>query len=134
MILVDTDVLIDALRGREPSRSRIAEGLEVGTLVTTTVTAFELLSGAKSTKQAQEVDALLAPLELLPFDENASRAAAGARRDLEARGETIGMGDYLIAGICLSRALPLLTRNRNHFDRIQGLLLVDLAATVSGRR
>ncbi|MFW6012455.1 MAG: type II toxin-antitoxin system VapC family toxin [bacterium] len=125
MILVDSDVFIDALRGREPSRSKIADGLEEGTLVTTTVTAFELLSGARSTKQAERIDALLAPLELLPFDEDASRAAAGARRELEARGETIGMGDYLIAGICLSRALPLLTRNRNRFDRVPGLLLVD---------
>jgi len=28
--------------------------------------------------------------------------------------------------MCIRRALPLLTRNREHFDRIPGLLLVDL--------
>lgn len=125
MILVDSDVLIDALRGREPSRSRIAAGLEEGTLATTAVNAFELRSGARTSKQKEDIEGLLTPLAILPFDEGASRAAASTRRELESRGETIGMGDYLIAGVCLSRALPLLTRNRDHFARVPGLLLVD---------
>lgn len=126
MTVVDSDVLIDALRGRDPSRARIAEGLQAGTLATTAITAFELRSGVRTTKQEEELEDLLGPLPILPFDEDASRAAATARRALEGRGETIGMGDYLIAGVCLSRALPLLTRNRDHFDRIPGLLLVAL--------
>lgn len=134
MILVDSDVLIDALRGREPARARIAEGLKEGTLATTAINAFELRSGARDSKQEEKVDALLAPLSIVAFDEDASRAAAGARRELEGRGETIGMGDYLIAGVCLSRALPLLTRNRDHFDRILGLLVVDLEAGSGSRR
>lgn len=126
MILVDTDVLIDALRGRDPARTRIAEGVKEGTLATTAINAFELRSGARSAEQKAEIDDLLAPLPVFPFNDDASRAAAAARRELEDRGKTIGMGDYLIAGVCLSRALPLLTRNRDHFDRIPGLLLVDL--------
>lgn len=125
MILVDSDVLIDALRRREPARSRIAEGLKQGTLATTAINAFELRSGARSPKQEADVEALLAPLSVLRFDEDASRSAAGARRELEGRGETIGMGDYLLAGVCLSRALPLLTWNRGHFDRVPGLRPCD---------
>lgn len=126
MILVDSDILIEALRGREPARSRIAEGLKAGTLVTTAITAFELRSGAQTAKQEDEIEALLTPLGILPFDGDASRAAATARRELKGRGETIGMADYLIAGVCLSRTLPLLTRNRGHFARIPGLRLADL--------
>lgn len=125
MIVVDSDVLIDALRGREPSRSRVAGGLIDGTLATTAINAFELRSGARSSKQEADVEALLAPLTGLAFDSEASRAAAAARRELEARGETVGMGDYLIAGICLSRGLPLLTRNRDYFGRIPALGLVE---------
>lgn len=125
MTVVDTDVLIDALRGQEPARTRIAEGLERGSLATTAITAFELRSGVRSTAQETRIDDLLAPITLLPFDDGASRAAAAARRQLEEQGRTIGMGDYLIAGVCLSRALPLLTRNREHFERVPGLLLAD---------
>ena len=60
-----------------------------------------------------------------PFDARASGNAAACRRDLEAAGRTIGMGDDLIVGICLARAASLLTRNRRHFDRIPDLAVVE---------
>jgi tRNA(fMet)-specific endonuclease VapC len=126
VIVADSDVLIDALRGREPAVARVAAGLADGTLVTTTVSAFELRSGARTAEQLAAVDALLAALPLLPFDDAASRSAAACRRELETRGTTTGMGDYLIAGVCLSRGASLLTRNRKHFDRIPGLLLASI--------
>jgi predicted nucleic acid-binding protein len=47
---------------------------------------------------------------------------------LEARGEGVGMADYLIAGICLARRATLLTKNRKHFERVPGLLLATLDA------
>jgi tRNA(fMet)-specific endonuclease VapC len=126
VILADTDVLIDALRGREPSRSRIAEALSRGGLATTAITAFELGSGARGEAQQAKIADLLGAIALLPFDAGAAEAASEARRSLEAAGETIGMADYLIAGIALSRALPLLTRNRKHFERVPGLVLAEL--------
>jgi len=48
------------------------------------------------------------------------------RRTLEAGGEGIGMAEYLIAGICLSRSGLLLTRNREPFGRVRGLSLGTL--------
>jgi predicted nucleic acid-binding protein len=126
MIVADSDVLIDALRGREPSSSRVLTGLADRSLTTTAVSAFELLSGGRSAEQIDAIEALLAALPILPFDERASQAAAACRRELEGKGSTIGMGDYLIAGICVSRAATLLTRNRKHFERIPGLLLGEL--------
>ena len=36
----------------------------------------------------------------------------------------IGLADILSAGICLANDLPLLTRNVEHFNRIEGLKLV----------
>lgn len=56
MTVVDSDILIDALRGREPSRTGVAEGLKAGTLATTALTAFELRSGVRTTKQEGEVE------------------------------------------------------------------------------
>jgi predicted nucleic acid-binding protein len=121
VIVADTDVLIDVLRGREPAATRVASAITEGTLATTTVSAFELRSGARTAKEAAAVEALLGGLSILPFDDRASQAAAACRRALEPEGRTIGMGDYLIAGICISRASVLLTRNRRHFERIQRL-------------
>lgn len=127
MIVADSDVLIDALRGREPALGRVKQGLTEGALVTTSITAFELLSGADSDSVRRKVEGLLAPLAILPLDEAAGREAARIRRDLEADGTPIGMADYLIAGICLARQARLLTRNTAHFTRVQGLELLDLA-------
>jgi predicted nucleic acid-binding protein len=123
MIVADSDVLIDALRGREPAKGRIAEELGKGTLATTSVSVFELLSGAKTAAAKKNVRRLLDAVLILPLDERASETAAEVRKNLEAKGSTIGMADYLIAGICLSRTAILLTRNKGHFERIAGLAL-----------
>ena len=126
MIVADTDVLIDALRGHEPSASRVIGGLRDGTLVTTSITVFELQSGGRSEHEHEVIGTLLAAVSILPFDERAGHQAASCRRELESRGVTVGMGDYLIAGICLSHGASLLTRNRKHFDRIPNLIIADL--------
>jgi predicted nucleic acid-binding protein len=53
----------------------------------------------------------------------ASALAAEVRRSLEQKGQGIGLADYLIAGVCLSRRAMLLTRNHAHFARVPGLSL-----------
>jgi predicted nucleic acid-binding protein len=126
MIVADTDVLIDALRGREPSRSRIALCIESRSLGTTSITAFELLAGAGSAKERERVEAVLGSCLILPLDESTSREAAAVHRELASNGKGIGTADSLIAGICRHRSLPLLTRNRGHFERVSGLRLADL--------
>lgn len=123
MIVADSDVLIDALRGHSPGVERIALELTTGMLATTSVTAFELLSGARTEEALARVRTLLDALTILPLDESASDRAADVRRSLEGAGSPIGMADYLIAGICLTRSALLLTRNRAHFERVEGLSL-----------
>ena len=104
----------------------IASLIQERALATTSITCFELLSGAGRSAEAESVNLLLGPLQILSVDEAASRAAARVRVELDQAGLTIGMADFLIAGICLARAVPLLTRNRKHFSRVQGLILADL--------
>jgi tRNA(fMet)-specific endonuclease VapC len=126
MIVADTDVLIDFLRGRAPAAARVAIELRTGALATTAVTAFELRSGAGSKRQHRAVGELLDALTVLPLGAQEATAAAAVRLDLEAKGEGIGMADYLIAGICLARRAVLLTRNRRHFARVPSLTLASL--------
>jgi predicted nucleic acid-binding protein len=123
LIVADTDVPIDALRGRAPSAGRIEIELETGALATTAISAFELRSGATSADATASVETLLAAMIILPFEERAAERAARSRRDLESAGTPIGMADYMIAGICLAHSAVLLTRNRKHFERVAGLSL-----------
>jgi predicted nucleic acid-binding protein len=126
MNVIDTDVLIDALHSKGTAGTRLAAAIERGVAATTVVSAFELLAGAKARAQRDRVENLLGALAILPVDEPASRRAADVRRELERGGAGIGMGDCLIAGVCLSASLPLVTRNREHFGRVRGLVLGTL--------
>lgn len=129
MIVADSDVLIDALRGKEPSAGRIARELRQGTLATTSITSFELLSGAKRERERERVEQLLDAIPILPFEAEDSSVGAEIRRNLEAAGSKIGMADYLIAAICLRHSALLLTRNRRHFERVARLRFEDLSQT-----
>ena len=127
MIVADSDVLIDFLAGKDPGSTAVARELESGSLVTTAINRFELLAGANTPKQRQAVGALLGALPTLGVNEASADAAAALHRRLAGRGEAIGMADCLIAGVVLRQGAALLTRNTRHFERVEGLRLVDLS-------
>ncbi len=125
MIVADTDVLVDALRGRGAAQ-RIRVELATGRLATTVVSVFELLSGARTDAERERVENLVGAIAKLPIDEASAREAADIARELSARGAPIGPADSLIAGVCRARGATLLTRNRAHFERVPGLKLGSL--------
>jgi tRNA(fMet)-specific endonuclease VapC len=95
--------------------------LSTGRLTTTSINAFEVLSGAVAKRDQKKVSVLLEAVVVLPVDGRAAELAARVRRDLEADGEGIGMADYLIAGVCLAHGAALLTRNLDGFRRVPDL-------------
>ena len=124
MILADTDVLIDYLGGIHPIAERVKSYIESDSLQTTAVSCFELLSGAGENRRGDEVRRLIAAIPVLTLDRDAAAQAAIVRRQLSSSGFVIGMGDSLIAGIALANDLPLLTRNRKHFEHVEKLSVI----------
>ena len=122
MTIADTDVLIDYLAGKGEAEA-VARLLRCGTLRTTVISRFELLSSAKNPKQLARLVELLGAVPSLGLDDAAADAASEIRRSLERSGNSIGMADSLIAGIVTSNGGTLLTRNRRHFERVQGIRL-----------
>ncbi len=123
MMVADSDVLIDYLRGKGPCTDRIELEIGTGHLATTAVTAFELRQGARSARQQASVELLLDALTILPLDAEGAVEAASVRRALLSAGQDIGMADSLIAGTVIAHGGMLITRNRKHFDRVAGLKL-----------
>jgi tRNA(fMet)-specific endonuclease VapC len=123
MIIADTDVLVDFLRGRGEGAQRVAIELGTRSFGTTAITAFELRSGARTARQRKAIDTLLAAMTVLPFGSDEARTAAELRQQLEAEGQPIGMADYMIAAVCIGADGVLVTRNRKHFERIERLKL-----------
>ncbi len=128
MIVADTDVLVDYLRGRRPGAERVELELETRSFGTTAIAAFELRSGARTANQRRAIDTLLDAMTVLSFGPEEARIAADIRLRLEDQGQAIGMADYMIAAVCVANDGVLLTRNRKHFERVAGLKL-SVAAT-----
>jgi predicted nucleic acid-binding protein len=122
MIIADTDVLVDFLRGGGAA-ARVELEMSTGSLRTTVVAAFELWQGARTVRAERDVRTLLEALEIVPLDAQAAELAGEVRRVLLGRGADIGVADSLVAGICLRQDGTLLTRNREHFERVDGLRL-----------
>lgn len=112
-LLVDTDVLIDHLRGAR----RLARP-EQGSLAVSVITRCELLAGPEAQEPAVRV--LLASLRELPLDGPTADAAGLIRRE-----SGIATPDALIAATALRHGLSLWTRNRRDFERVDGLRLAD---------
>jgi len=127
-IIIDSDVLIDFLKSVPQATERIKELKEDNELGTTDINAFELYLGAyKSKKQEKEladVKGLLNTLFLSSTNEDSMEIAAKILSDLERRGKPLALRDLFIGSICLTNSFKLFTRNKKHFETIEGLELI----------
>lgn len=133
MIVADTDVLIDALQGLPGLTDLVEDLLRGRRLATTAITRIELGVGAGSPSERDGVEALLASVPVLPLDAEAAAVASRVGASLRSAGSGIPMADLAIGGICLALDVPLLTRNRRHFERIEGLRLARADGTADPR-
>lgn len=124
--VVDSDVLIDFLKGRREAVERMA-ALPAGCRVATTAfNALELYRGAcrRGLDAVEKVDAFTRSVIVLPLSLAAARRAGSICCKLEAAGTPLDMGDVVIAAIVLENGGVLLTGNNRHFSKIEGLELV----------
>jgi predicted nucleic acid-binding protein len=117
-VLVDTDVLVDHLRG---ARRLPADVERLGVSV---VSRCELFAGADD---PQRLRRFLWPMRELAIDSTIAELAGITRRRTG-----IATPDALIAATAFAHRIPLMTRNRRHFDRVEGLRVVTPAQL--GRR
>ena len=126
LYLLDTNVCIDALRGRPEVVDRLRQ-LSPDDCAVSSITAFELLAGAKKSAdpagEIAKVHTFLGAVVLEPFDAVAAECAASIRSQLDRRGERIGAYDTLIAGHALALGLICVTDNVGEFSRVDGLVV-----------
>jgi tRNA(fMet)-specific endonuclease VapC len=122
-VVADTDVIIDFCSGSEPFAKIVAQLIREDRLALTSITVFELYAGVTGPKRLDQIDNLVSLIKVFPFGTEDALAAVGIYNDLKRVGKLICIQDILIAGVCLARRRPLLTRNRGHFSRIPHLKL-----------
>jgi tRNA(fMet)-specific endonuclease VapC len=125
--LLDTNVCVDYLSGRYPEVVARMQGASPDELRLSSIVVAELRYGADRSQHPRanhaRLDALIAEIECLDFDQRAARVYGRVRAGLEANGTPIGPNDMLIAAHTLSRQLVLVTDNVTEFRRVKGLKL-----------
>lgn len=126
---LDTNTVIEAMRGKTPLVKKRIEGLTPDRIRIPSAVKAELLYGAEKSSRVQEncrmVECFLAPYLIIPFGDHATYAYGRIRAHLEMKGIVIGPMDLVIAAIVQAAGATLVTNNTGEFSRVPGLLLED---------
>ncbi len=119
--VVDTNVLIDHLRGEVPATEAFRTALRSGRRVAASVlTRVELRRGARP-HEAATIEAVEGVIDWVPVDHEIAAAAA---RHAEAFGRSHGqidVPDYVVAATAERLDATLMTRNVGRFPMFPGL-------------
>jgi tRNA(fMet)-specific endonuclease VapC len=128
MYVLDTNTLIYFFKGignvADILFSKSPDNIKIPAIV-----LYELEFGiARSTsprKRKQQLAALTATIDVLPFSTEAAKSSASIRAQLEKSDKAIGPYDVLIAGTALVNQGTLVTHNVKEFNRVKGLISED---------
>ncbi|WP_290623449.1 MULTISPECIES: type II toxin-antitoxin system VapC family toxin [unclassified Archaeoglobus] len=120
MYLVDTDIIIDVLRGFEGSKEFLLKIAQEGIAIST-ITVAEIISGKESRDAVtrEKILRFLRNFEIVPLTMEISVVAGEIRRDYR-----IGIADAVIAATALNYGMTVVTGNVKHFERVKGLKLL----------
>jgi tRNA(fMet)-specific endonuclease VapC len=124
LVFADTDVIIDFFNGLDPMASLVERLIITRRLRLPAVTAFELRAGVIGSCRLDAIDQLLKIVSVIPFGREDARLAAEHYTKLKRKGR-LDNSDLMIAATSQRAGAPLLTRNKKHFERIEGLDLYE---------
>ena len=127
--LVDTDWVIHALHGNLAVIRRLEEMTDEGIGISVISTA-ELYQGVFYSDNPQANEALLLEFlsgyDVVQVDDDICRLFARERGRLKAAGTPISDLDLLIGCTAMRHGLVLLSNNRRHFERLEGLNIISV--------
>jgi tRNA(fMet)-specific endonuclease VapC len=122
--LLDTDTIVDVLRGRHRVAERLAEVSPDDVRVSAMSVAalyYGALNSSDPERNRAEVDRLLEQIAVLRFGRTA--AAVHARIRLALRQQPIGAADMIIAATAAAAGALVVTANEREFGRVPGLAM-----------
>jgi predicted nucleic acid-binding protein len=119
-LLVDTDVLIDYLRG-QPDAVNYLEPL-TEPLLMSAVTLAELYAGVRDGQERRELDAFVLAFELVAVDRDIALKGGLYRRDYR-KSHNVGLPDALIAATAEIKQATLVTLNKKHYPMLESVVV-----------
>jgi predicted nucleic acid-binding protein len=130
-LVLDTNVFIHAERNQ--AQIDFSQWQDYGEAFISTITVSELLVGVhrandekRRLKRSAYVEAIIANLQILPFDIEAARLHAQIFALLTSQGQMIGAHDLIIAVTALRHHCAVLTENVSEFERVPDLTVIPL--------
>jgi tRNA(fMet)-specific endonuclease VapC len=129
--MLDTNICIYIIKRKPQAIIERFLQTEISQIGISSITLSELLFGvSKSSKPDQNKIALaqfIAPLEIMPYDDQAAHCYGDLRAYLEREGKPIGSLDMLIAAHALSINSTIVTNNEKEFIRVPNLRIANWA-------
>jgi predicted nucleic acid-binding protein len=121
MILVDTNVVVEVLRGTPAAHDWIKRTrADSGRLAASVLSVTEITGGMRSAERSA-VTRLLGTLDLVGVDELTAHRAGELLREHRRSHQGIDIVDYLIAATAQVHGMELATLNVRHFPMFEGL-------------
>ena len=117
-VLVDTDVLIDFLRGYGPAVSFVDDHSDL--VVVSAIVVAELYAGAKGDAEQTVLKNLLSMFRVVPISGEIARLGGLYRRDYGPSHGT-GLSDALVAATAFLEGAELKTLNVKHYPMFEGI-------------
>ena len=123
-MVIDTTIFVEHLRKKNKLNSELAKLPNNSILFVSSVTVFELLTGATDSEKKFDVEEVLSDVFIIEFDRSVAERAAKIYRNLKGKNLMIEFRDIFIAATALTHNLPIKTLSTKHFNRIDGLELL----------
>jgi tRNA(fMet)-specific endonuclease VapC len=125
--LLDTNICIYFLNRASEKLIGHFHRLSPSEIKLSSITVAELFYGADKSKarikNRKVAEEFTSTFQIIPFDEKCCNNYSKIRNSLEKSGTPVGPMDMLIASICLTNHLILVTNNTREFKRIAELKL-----------
>lgn len=116
-LLIDTDIIIDHLRGYKPATEYLLKK-KSSMLFISAMTVAELYAGMGNQHEETAVDKILNLFQIMPIDHDIS-IAGGHLCKKHKKSHGTGLADALIAATALHHEAILVTLNTKHFPMVK---------------
>lgn len=125
-VLIDTSVIIDHLRKRDKPKSMLFTIADRFDLFVSSITVFELYAGATDERKKKDIENIISTAEVIPFSTDIAKEAGELYISLKKENRILEIRDIFIAATAATFNLPIVTLNRDHFERIKKIELLSL--------
>ena len=125
-MVIDTSIFIEYLRKNDKANTQLYKVPENVQFYISAVTFYELIMGATTKEKRGDIDKLTSEIPILSFNEEVAVKAGEIYHYLKKENKMIEFRDIFIASTCLVNELPIKTLNIKHFERIQGLEVIEM--------